>query len=891
MALSFQLGYPLVPRSITNPNVIRNDAIDVGGPMSYLTFIKLINVSFEPDSLQEYYNTYLNSWNIKNNSQDNDNSGIITERYRDFLREISIKYTTLEEKDFLSKINFDDPYDLDVVMSFYGDKIKELISYYNSKRDNIKFSIVRNKLIGTNFGTEKTLTELTLSYLKSIDDGKMLFNYDNIAQNLTIKIDELYDNNLNYYNQTPDIYKYDNKDLDYGFDIFLKNDQELITEIFGNISNNLQDIKEVDQLFDNKRKLTEKYISTDFYYLSTGNTLSDMVSGKLFDNDNTILNFLNRDYPTTASTINSDYLVDERKQGFFKPSKTSIILLDGDNKSFSFNLQNIEPNSLYYFPDPSIGGGNDNILSFIVDTSYLKRNFSSGIAANQPKSKSNDTKYYGYVSNIDPNKIKYFDTVFDSGFIEDSKYDIFGNQFGLFKNDSRFRKNIEFISTTDINSMIINGYFIYDEIFGEGYNFNYTTTNSQDEYPHRTGLYTKTSPLSSDDVDVVISFGKLFQYAEPYYESQFISNEIIDVIEGGFVSTYDLVPYPDSSSSDLSSYEFDNGDFYYEDLIECGLHTADPLQRPLLSPVLSANLTQYIRGSALNVLDGGVFNDSSDFSYSVIKNEYAYNDEVYNTTELMSSTFIDNIISENGTIFVKNTQTKQCLPILLSIPHLQYKYNNSIVNELSGSILKFDISSNILFIETSSYLIIDRLEYNGVFLDSNISPISIEYNQDNFDKLSNRFKVDNFVYFCKMNTLSSEMYSNNFTLYPEIYRLDIINCILDKIFPLSETDITQSSQFFSVSGDNIRYISLDSPVITYSSKNDIYNISFLLKDQNNMPIIHEYDFYLNPNANFLNHNIVKFNNYQLSNIFDNLSTVSLYLSSSIPMTIQEELIL
>jgi hypothetical protein len=895
MALSLQLGYPLVPRSITNPNVSRINAIDVVDPMSYLTFIKLITVSFEPDSIQIYYNHYINSWNTTHNSINSVNANVITERYRDFLKEISISYTTLEEKEFLSKINFDDPYDLDVVMGFYGDKIKELISYYNSKRNDVKFNIVRNKLIGTNFGTEKTLTELTLSYLKSINDSRMLFDYDGITQNLDIKIGELYDTSPNYYDQFPNEKEYDNKDLDYGLDIFLKTNQELIDEIFPDISDKLKDIKEVDELFDTKRKLTQKYISTDFYYLSTGSNVTDNVSGKLFECDNTILNFLNKNYPTTASTLESKYLVDDSLQGFFKPSKNSILILDGINKSFSFNLKNTEPNSLYYFPDPSINSGGDDVVLFVADTLYLKNNFSTGIAVNQPISTPNDTKYYGYVSNIDPNKIKYFDSIFDSGFIQDSKYDIFGNQFGLFKNDSRFRKNIEIISPIDLTSMVMDGYYIYDDLYGEGYGFNYNTTNSEDSHPHRSGLYTKTAHLTSNEFDVLLSFGKLFQYAEPNYEKVFDWNPIVEIIDGGYIKNFDGTAYPDLSSSDLLEYAFDDGGYYYDDLIECGLHTASPLQRALVDPSypsLTANSTQYLRGSALNVLDGGIFSDLSNNEYSAIGKHYAYDDTVFANTEYMPPLIMGDIISNTGTIFVKNTQTKQSLPLLLALPHLQYQYRDSIISQLSGGVVNFDMSNNSLIIETESYLIIDKLQYDGSFTESNTSPIYIEHNQSDFNKLSNRFKVNSFIYFCEMQSLSAEIPSNNFIIYPEIYRFDIINHILDKIYPQSYNEIVESSQFFNISGGDIRYTSLDAPVITHSIKNDMYNISFLMKDQNEMPTLHEYDFYLTPNVKFSDHNIIKFNSCQLSNIFHNLSTVSMYLSSSsYHPTIQEELIL
>lgn len=892
MALSLQLGFPVVPKSITNPNVNINDSLDVGSPMSFLTFIKLINVSFEPDSLQGYYNHYLNLWNVQTNGKDLENSNIIIERYRDFLKDISLNYTTLEEKDFLSKIDFNDPYDLDAAMGFYGDKIKELIQFYNNKRNNVKFSVLKNKLIGSNQGIEKNILELTVSYLKNYDDGKMLYDLDAIKENLQIEIDELYDTYPLYFDQLPDEKKYDNKDLDYGFDIFLKDDATLINQIFSNVSQELRDIKEVDQLFENKRKLTQKYIATDFYYLSTGNTVNDFLSGKLFESENDISNLFNRHYPTTASTPNVDYLQKKQDIGFFKPSKTSILLLDGVNNTFSFNLQNLEPNSLYYFADPKVTGDNGDVLTFIIDTSFIKRNFSSGNAVNQPYSTPHDTKYYGYVSNIDPNPQKYLDSIFDSGFIQDGKYDIFGNLFGLFKNDHRFRQSIEVVDNVDINAMIITGHTIYDDIFGEGFNFNYTTTNSESANPYRTGLYTATAPLSTNDFDVVLSFGKLFQYAEPIYEEVFNMEPAVDIIEGAYLSRYDLTPYPDAVSTDTIAWDTSFGEFYYTDLVEGGLFASSPVQRPLLSPLLPADMTQYIRGSALNVVDGGYFRASTDTGYNLIEDGYAYDATVFNPTILTLSSFAyDDDFNSNGVIFVKNKYTKQIYPLLDAMPYLKTLYDDNIVEELSSNIVKFDVSNDVMFLETPSYLVTSKILFDGVFKDPNISPIYVQHSENSFDKLSNRFKVKNLIFYCKMNVLSDSLSSNNFTLYPEIYKIDTINFTSTKIFPKTLSDVTNNTEFFSVSGNDVRYVSADAPVLTYSGINDIFNISLLLKDQNNMPCIHEFDFHLAPDAVFSKHNIYKFSNNQVSNTFDNLSTLSIYLSASTPITILEELVL
>ena len=519
MALSLQLGFPSIPKSITNPNVSRNDSLDVDYPMAFLTFIKVIDVSFEPDSLQDYYNYYINLWNSKSNNKDTDANAIIVERYRDFIKELSINYTTPEEKKFLSGIDFNDPYDLDIALGFYGKKLIELSRFYNNKRNDIKYSTARNKLKGTNYGTEKTLTELTLSYLKNYEDGRMLYDYDAIQEKLEVEIDELYDNYSLYFNQPPDARIYDKKDLDYGYDIFLKTNESIISEVFYNISTELQDLKEINDLLDNKRSLTEKYVSTDFYYLSTGATTTDLVSGKLFECDSSVLNFLNTKYPTTASTTNSDYLESSRSMGFFKPSKTTIILIDGKTSSYSFNTKNLQPNSIYYFPDPSIHGENGNILTFIVNDDFLKRNYSSGNAANKPYSSTDDTKYYGYVSKIERMPSKYLDAVFDSGFVKDIKGDIYNNLFGLFNNDHRFRKNIERIDNVVIHNVLINGYTFYDELYDEGFSFQYLPETTYDDTSYRetirTGLSTNTGGFLPIPNPEITFFGG---YITPYNE-------------------------------------------------------------------------------------------------------------------------------------------------------------------------------------------------------------------------------------------------------------------------------------------------------------------------------------------------------------------------------------
>ena len=150
MSTITQYGYPQVPKSITNPNIALVNAIDASAAMSFLTFLNVIGVSFAPETAQAYYTEYLNRWNaIKNNTEDASKQTII-ERYREFIKDLTLKYTTYEERNFLSKIDFNDPYDLDIALGFYSKKLIELVTYYNSKRESAKYETTRKKLKGSN---------------------------------------------------------------------------------------------------------------------------------------------------------------------------------------------------------------------------------------------------------------------------------------------------------------------------------------------------------------------------------------------------------------------------------------------------------------------------------------------------------------------------------------------------------------------------------------------------------------------------------------------------------------------------------------------------------------------------------------------------------------------
>lgn len=164
----------------------------------------------------------------------------------------------------------------------------------------------------------------------------------------------------------------------------------------------------------------------------------------------------------------------------------------------------------------------------------------------------------------------------------------------------------------------------------------------------------------------------------------------------------------------------------------------------------------------------------------------------------------------------------------------------------------------------------------------------IQHSDTPFEILSNRFKHGNEVFYSKLLTTNYPISSNDFLVYPEIYKIDLINFKNVKIFPTSQNEITN---FFNISGIDVRYVKCSSSTLAYNSKSNMFTISFLLKDQNEMANLHEMDFKITPDVTFTTHNIVNLRTNSYSNILSSMGTLNLILSSSPILFFTEELIL
>lgn len=578
---------------------------------------------------------------------------------------------------------------------------------------------------------------------------------------------------------------------------------------------------------------------------------SDIIFNNLFKALNPVGNFLNRYQPTIASSP-SNNLVTKRVIGFFRPSKTTPIIVDPGKFTFTLNLESIDYNKPYYFPDPYKYGSNTTVINYFSLSQSFKKNARYGLARNEPNQPQDSVSYYGY-NTVKANNLP---SIVDSGYIHDKKQDVYGNIYGLLKDGNTFRQNIVVEELNKTLYLLLNGYKFYDDIFGENIAFNYSLTGTYNTQTIRSGLSSYTNGFNYPSTNIyTLNFGD-FKSITPFknptevidINTQYLNPISVAIRDCAFFTLNDTDRLTDPISSDVSSYPLLSS-YYYSSLYEAGANTAVPYVRPLRE-TLSANFTQNVRVSANNGVidvDGGMF----ETNFNVVDTFFNFSDIDYidsvNPSSLTS--YISSISSTSsnintrdetlGSLFVKDI-AGNTVNITTALSYLQSKYPSSAYQNLTAGILNFEMVYDTLFIQTNNYLIVDKVKFeNGQFENPNTSNNIFEYNQSLYNPISNRYKLNNFVYFAVINVQGTPTTTSIFT-YPTIYKIDTTTLKSYKVFP--DTDISNYTNDFQIDTVSKLYTQIDTPKLTYNSDLNMFNVTYLIKDQNKMPYLFTINF-------------------------------------------------
>lgn len=931
-------GIFIIENSITNPNSNPKFWIDNSAPLSFFDFLKHSKQTASAVEFNDRYKEYLQDWYTQKGETSANVASEVRDRYVDFLRDISLNFTSAEEKRFLSNIDFNNPQDLAIAIPFYSAKIAEICQFYTKKREQVKYKIEENKAKGTIKGIEKNVFNTLIEYILT-DVSDETYNTINtslssILRSLNVEVEELFDTYSDYFNIDSDLssenyedggslrnlYFTSNNiessaevsDLFINFDSALRKDifsKPLVLSGFGNLfslnidpsfselisSENVkaiidEDLPEADLKLSLKKKLLEKYIGTDIYYLSTNSTSTEYVSGVLFKSQEPSKNLINSRFSTIAS-VPSEVKKSAREIGlFFLPDKLGLLHFKTGESNYRIRKDGLLPDKIYVFPDPDIYGNISNItdevydypLYYIVDNSRMVKPTSFSFAVNDVYNTSYDQLFYAYSSfqerynsaTKSVSSLESFNFLVNKGVITDWYQDIYGNQYGLIKSTSK--KNISYedpepaAEINEPNYVVLDGYLFRDGI--EGFNFNYSISSGETfNGSLRTGITARTiDEIGSGTFDTGYTFASgdmfaltarpvrslYFREFTPYIEADYPGSYSRSVVDGelldgvGFMygdNTFLEDPIP----ADSELYD-ENDSYYYNTLIECGAN-----QDGTIGVVASGDESFLIDFPLSSVYaeinDGGSFltEIAIENDYPFINNELRY----YNIDNSFSSTIVDtatgseetamvDIESLAGSVFVYTPTTNKVEPLSSAMSSTFTKFPTAVKAEIYSSVKWVDVNYDNIFVLTENYYVIEKVVFeNSAFYASNTP--KIYYSKDNtFNKFSKPFYLEggDKAYFCKMTVVSATSALNEKAIYPEIYEYDSNTHTSKKIYPLNKTE-GELISLYTLSGlGNINIIDIKPPELIFNSRNNIFSITTVGIDGNNLGYILSYKY-------------------------------------------------
>ena len=316
-----------------------NVNLNTTNPYTYAKWKRYYTDVSEAAELPALYNNYLIEWKEEKERLAKLNTEYTRDTYIQFLKNINLSTIDPSAREFLSKLDTDDIYELELSVHYYVEIIKNQLKNIRSIREETKFIPEKNKLKNSKLGIKNYLHNLITRALfnkEFVTEGTETdlkdINVPQISNKLTI--------NLETYAADSATYKTHNVDKDLILDIKnrvkkettqTKNEPSKIIQLL-TINNNNKQLRlrlnnistpnsmiSINDPFDNfdrlppryfrgenkklenliftyERELIKKYVANDLYHIN-GNTESVTVN-KLFDNINTTNNLSQRHTPS-----------------------------------------------------------------------------------------------------------------------------------------------------------------------------------------------------------------------------------------------------------------------------------------------------------------------------------------------------------------------------------------------------------------------------------------------------------------------------------------------------------------------------------------------------------------------------------------------------------------
>ena len=718
--------------SVINGN---KNALDKDKAFTFIEFIKCFGFENNPDSFLILYKEYLNKWaEVKSVEEiSKTKEEYVREKMIDTLKSITLNYSSYEEQDFIAHIDWSNETQVAALIPLYVRKIMQICEFYRKKRNDAPLIVKKHNTKGSTKSIEQIVYDKIIDFV--FENRNLIPQYANIRHDLHVSVESFVDTYSEYFDipRNPDLSDASRaevlaanmndvdyrdylqiadviSDIIYSGEMYLK-EIPLIASVGLNLSDecagDLLDLKNellsnalislvpLSEQVDLKRKLYEKFLGCDLYYIYADANL-DTYTDILCRASNPSGNLLNCGTADAAVTEANSFELLSRIGLYFKPDKCGILKVDAKNYKWEIDRNSLSPETVYVFPDPNMYGdigtnkSNDYPLMMEFDLSYDIKNFSSGESRNDPIVLMGHPGWRSYYSKQDEifevNDNKDYSYAFTSlanlGCIHSYQKDIYGNEFALFKgvkiND--LGKIIE-VTTTDkigfseINyienednplnvdtkhHIHLNGGYFRDPLNAFIRPFNFRRYNYFDNHYKWTSIITrKKNMLVPAALSVYLKCGRFndnhnVKYKDNYRRTSksmidlegkedFINN-LVDIL---FTKEVDKKEVVVKEVKHLSSEEFDK---------EPGCLYARNCSSGKNKPCSIKDLMPWLKNDEFNIWNNVMDDVKNDdiISFDIIRNniviessnkiiyiQYNYNSEFYHDENIQSPIVID----------------------------------------------------------------------------------------------------------------------------------------------------------------------------------------------------------------------------------------------------------
>tara|TARA_A100000172_G_scaffold80783_1_gene71374 strand:+ start:1547 stop:3523 length:1977 start_codon:yes stop_codon:yes gene_type:complete len=190
--------------SITNNlDDVKKDSVK---PFSFIEFIDNSRQTQKDNNTINLYKIYLQNWNQLNNKSNIESSNIVKEQFINLFKEITLKFTSPEEKRYLQNIDFSNEENISIAVPFFSSKIKEIILYYQERRKTHTKDLKEIKSKGNKTNVSNYIKSKLLDFFEnneSEDVETVAQKLSSIQKFVEVDIEDSYDIYNDYFDIDP----------------------------------------------------------------------------------------------------------------------------------------------------------------------------------------------------------------------------------------------------------------------------------------------------------------------------------------------------------------------------------------------------------------------------------------------------------------------------------------------------------------------------------------------------------------------------------------------------------------------------------------------------------------------------------------------------------------